>query len=147
MGASDREGLEALSIDGLDWSGLLKDPDAVVLGLEIGDEIAGTAAGRMTNGDEAEVLMLYVDPAWRRRYWGSELLDELSGRLQERGAETVHAEVEVEDKRAMRFMISQPWRQARVIFDWPSEPPTLPDWRTLLEKLGLKRLREQAIED
>jgi ribosomal protein S18 acetylase RimI-like enzyme len=101
----------------------------------------------MTNGDEAEVLMLYVDPAWRRRYWGSELLDELSGRLQERGAETVHAEVEVEDKRAMRFMISQPWRQARVIFDWPSEPPTLPDWRTLLEKLGLKRLREQAIED
>jgi hypothetical protein len=59
----------------------------------------------------------------------------------------VHAEVEVEDKRAVRFMISQPWRQARVIFDWPSEPPTLPDWRTLLEKLGLKRLREQAMED
>jgi ribosomal protein S18 acetylase RimI-like enzyme len=147
MGASDREGLEALSIDGLDWSGLLKDPDAVVLGLEIGDEIAGTAMGRMTNGDEAEVLALYVDSAWRRRYWGSELLDELSGRLQERGAETVHAEVEVEDKRAVRFMISQPWRQARVIFDWPSEPPTLPDWRTLLEKLGLKRLREQAMED
>ena len=141
--ASDRERLEAISIDGLDWAGLLKDPGAVVLGLEADDDIVGVASGRLSAEDEAEVLTLYVDPAWRRRYWGSELLDELSGRLQERGAETVHTRVDVDDKRAVRFMISQPWRRARIIFDWPSEPPTLPDWRTLLEKLGLKRQREK----
>ena len=145
--ASDRERLEAISIDGLDWAGLLKDPGAVVLGLEADDDIVGVASGRLSAEDEADVLALYVDPAWRRRYWGSELLDELSGRLQERGAETVHTRVDVDDERAVYFMTSQPWRQVRIIFDWPSEPPTLPDWHTLLEKLGLKRQREQAMGD
>ena len=136
---NDRQALEKLSLDDVDWAECLGDSNTVALGLEAGEEIVGAAIGRMGTEKEALVLMVYVNPTWRRRYWGSKLLVKLNNRLQERGAETIHTQVDVDDKRAMRFMFSQPWRQARVIFDWPSKPPTFPGWRRLLEKLGLRR--------
>lgn len=145
--AGDREALEALPIEGARWADLLNDPEVVVLGLEAGEEIAGVAIGRMVSEREAGVLIVYVEPVWRRRYWGSELLAELSGRLEARGAETIQADVEVDDKRAMRFMVSQPWDRARVIFGWPSVPPTLPDWEEVLEKVGWGRRQKTEASD
>ena len=147
MGAVDRQALESLSLNDGDWAECLGDSNAVVLRLDAGEEIVGAAIGRMVNEKEALVLMVYVNPTWRRRYWGSELLVELNNRLQERGAETIHTQVDVDDKRAMRFMFSQAWRQARVIFDWPSKPPAFPGWGLLLEKLGLRREAKQETRE
>ncbi len=135
---ADGEALAALPIEGLDWDALLGDPRAVVLCLEADGEIVGAAAGRMASeaGTQAHVLAVYVAPPWRRRYWGSELVDVLRTRLQERGAESIQARISVGDKVGTRFVTSQGWKRAVVTFDWPPEEPTLPSWRDMWAWIG-----------
>jgi hypothetical protein len=147
LSENDREALESLPVDDLNWDRLLNSQGIVVLGLEIGKEIVGVAVGRVTGRDEAEVMTLYVEPAWRRRYWGSELLAELNSHLKEKDVDTVHIQVDVDDKRAMTFMNNQPWKQARTTFDWPMEPPSPPNWREVLSRLGLKRRQEENFSE
>ena len=147
---ADLEALATLPIAGLDWGALLDDPQAVVLCLQAGREIAGAAAGRIVNeaGTESHVLAVYVAPPWRRRYWGSELVEVLRTRLQERGAESVQAEMSIDDKVGTRFVTSQGWKPAVVIFDWPPEAPSLPSWRNVSRWIGrtVRKARTQAVE-
>jgi GNAT superfamily N-acetyltransferase len=147
---ADLEVLATLPIAGLDWSALLDDPQAVVLCLQAGREIVGAAAGRIVNeaGTESHVLAVYVAPPWRRRYWGSELVEVLRTRLQERGAESIQATMSVDDKAGTRFVTSQGWKPAVVIFDWPQEAPSLPSWRDVLRRIGrtVRKARTQAVE-
>jgi ribosomal protein S18 acetylase RimI-like enzyme len=146
----DREALAALPLDGLDWAALIDDPEAVVLCLQAAEHVVGVAAGQIApeTGVQGQVLAVYVAPVWRRRYWGSELLDALRTYLQERGAEEVCVTVRTDDKIGMRFMSSQVWKPARVTLSWPPSPPVLPSWQNLLAKLGLRRkAKPQEIED
>jgi GNAT superfamily N-acetyltransferase len=147
---ADLEALMALPIAGPDWGALLDDPRAVVLCLQAGREIVGAAAGRIVNeaGAESHVLAVYVAPRWRRRYWGSELVEVLHTRLQERGAESVQARMSVDDKVGTRFVTSQGWKPAVVIFDWPPEAPSLPSWRDVSRRIGrtVRKARAQAVE-
>jgi hypothetical protein len=83
---------------------------------------------------DGKVLQVYVAPSWRRRYWGSEMLQALRARLREQGAESVRAEVPVGDKEATQFMIGQEWKQVSVTFGWPVEPPSFPGWRAAVRK-------------
>jgi L-amino acid N-acyltransferase YncA len=124
--ADDRSGLERLGMDGLDWSGLLADPQAVVICLEAGRRVVGVAVGRREGQAAGRVLAVYVAPAWRRRYWGSELMERLCVSLRDLGARSIWTEVEVQDRACMRFMTDQRWRQSRVVFRWPPSPPALP---------------------
>jgi membrane protease YdiL (CAAX protease family) len=135
--------LETLSEDPIAWEALLTDEKAVVLCLQAEHEVIGVAAGRLGKSKVAEVLTVYVTPGWRRRYWGSELLVELRAQLQARGAETICLQVDVEDKPALNFMLSQPWKKARMTFRWPFTAPVLTGWRRLLNRIGLKRFSEQ----
>jgi len=146
-GPGDLEALAALPTERLDWGALLDSPGAVVLCLQAGEEIAGVAAGQITTETEGKVLAVYVAPSWRRRYWGSELMEMLRTRLQEQGAKSVQAEVSADDKVGMRFMTSQDWKLAMVVFSWPPEPPSIPGWRDVLRKLGVVRKAKQAAGD
>ena len=147
---ADLEPLATFPIAGLDWGALLDDPQAVVLCLQAGREIVGLAAGRAVNetGTESHVLAVYVAPPWRRRYWGSELVEMLRTRLQERGAESVQAKMSVDDKVGIRFVISQGWKPAVVVFDWPPEAPSLPSWRGVLRRIGrtMRKARAQGVD-
>jgi len=145
-GAGDVEALAALPIpldEGVDWPALLADPDAAVLCLWAGDDLAGAAAGRIASGAQGRVLAIYVAPDWRRRYWGSELMEALCARLEAQGAESVEAQVGVEDKLGARFMASQGWRRVAVTFRWPVEPPLIPGWGEVWGRMGFgRRARE-----
>ena len=106
-----------------------------MLCLQVGEPVAGVAADQIASDAQARVLTLYVPPAWRRRYWGSELLDLLRDRLQQRGARAVTLESNVDDKLCMRFLAAQNWRHAQVTFEWPPRPPAMPTWRDLTRKI------------
>ena len=134
-GAEDLPALAALPVERLDWAALLRDPETVVLCLQAGEGVAGVAAGQIAADAQARVLALYVAPAWRRRYWGSELLHVLRDRLQERGAGTIRLEANVDHKACMHFLAAQGWRHAQVTFEWPPQPPTIPGWRDLSPKI------------
>ncbi len=147
---ADLEALAALPVAGPDWGALLDDPQAVVLCLQAGGEIVGAAAGRIVDqaGTEGHVLAVYVAPPWRRRYWGSELVDVLRTRLQARGAASIQAEMRVGDKAGTRFVTSQGWQPAVVTFDWPPEVPSLPGWRDVSGWIGriVRKVRARAGE-
>ncbi|MEA3339171.1 MAG: GNAT family N-acetyltransferase, partial [Chloroflexota bacterium] len=142
---ADGESLAALPVEGLDWPALLNDPRAEALCLQAGEEIAGVAAGRITTETKGQILAVHVAPGWRRRYWGSELMDELSARLQERGVESLQAEVSVDDKVSARFISSLGWKRALVTYEWPPGLPTLPSWRDVLKKLK-RRAKRRSVE-
>ena len=149
-GRADLESLVAFPIKELDWGALLDDPQAVVLCLEAGREIVGAAAGRIVSegGTDSHVLAVYVAPPWRRRYWGSELVEMLRTRLQERGAESVQAKMSVDDKVGIRFVTSQEWKPAVVVFDWPPEAPSLPSWRDVSRRIwgNVRKARGQRVD-
>lgn len=132
----DLETLAALPVQGLELSDLLNMPEATVLCLEAGDEIVGLAVGQLAATEVGKVLRVYVAPSWRRRYWGSELLQALCAHLREQGAGSIQAEASVGDKEATQFMIGQEWKQVRVTFGWPVEPPSFPAWRAAVRKAG-----------
>jgi len=134
-GSGDVKALAALPIEELDWGALLDDPGTVVLCLQAGAKIVGVAAGQIVSETESKVLAVYVAPPWRRRYWGSELMDVLQTRLQEQGVETIQTRVSVDDKTSVRFVISQDWNPATMVFKWPPEPLSIPTWRDVLRKL------------
>ncbi|MCP4541825.1 MAG: GNAT family N-acetyltransferase [Chloroflexi bacterium] len=137
--SEDLETLAAFPVDGFNWAVLLDNPEAVVLCLQVGEQTVGAAVGQIVNQTNGEISRVYVAPSWRRRYWGSELLDTLCIRLQEQGCESVHIQVQTDDTNDMRFMSSQTWKPAAMIFAWPLEPPAFPSWRDLLKKLRTRR--------
>ena len=133
--SQDREALEALPVSDIDWAALLEDPRAGVLCLRAGDAVVGVAAGRITGECEGALVTVFVDPVWRRRYWGSDLLVALRTELRERGAETILCQVDVNDRTARRFMVSRLWTERQIVFQWPPRPRMLPGWREIFEKI------------
>ena len=121
------EALAALPVSGVDWRALLDDSrgevgGGVIFVLEAGDRLIGAAAGQLTKVDEAELLTVFVDPAWRRRYWGSELWVALRDALSDLGATTIRCHVKVEEKGARSFVVSQLWTETRLTYRWPPTP-------------------------
>jgi ribosomal protein S18 acetylase RimI-like enzyme len=112
----DLPSLDALCECETCWADMVDDSDVVVLELIADTEVIGVAAGCLTPSDAAEILLIYVTPEWRRRYWGSALLAELRVQLQACGAEQLNMPVDAENKQALNFMLSQPWQRARITF-------------------------------
>lgn len=136
--AGDLKHLAGLPIDEINWKALLDDPAVVALCLEAGDEIVGIAAGRVTDEDVGEVLAVYVAPLWRRRYWGSTLVDALCAQLQARGVQAVQATIPAGDRFAEAFWASQDWRPAVKRFRRSLAPSPRPGWREVA--IGLYHL-------
>ena len=133
--AADLESLTALPVVGFDWEELVNDPAGAVLCLLGGGEPVGVAAGKVSADGVGRILAVYVDPSRRRRYWGSELVEELRRRLEELGARSVETLVSTDDKVELRFWISQGWKRATVVFRWPPQPLAFPSWRDVLRRL------------
>ncbi|MGC9358159.1 MAG: GNAT family N-acetyltransferase [Anaerolineae bacterium] len=114
--AADLEALNALPCTDIAWQALLTDEAATVLCLQSGDELAGVAAGRIDQDNIGEVVAIYVAPHLRRRYWGSEMMTELTTRLRKGGAISLVVAARTDDQVWMNFWISQGWRPAVRIF-------------------------------
>ncbi len=56
-----------------------------------------------TAGDEAEIITIGVDPAFRRRHIGSRLLEEACAQAARAGAQSLYLEVAEDDAGARRF--------------------------------------------
>jgi len=133
--ADDLPGLAALPVEGLDWRALLDDPAAVVSCLRAAGEVVGVAAGRVEAEGVGSALLVYVAPPWRRRYWGSALVDELCTRFQERGVQRVKAAVQAGDRVAVAFWASRDWRPAVKEFTRSFVPVPRPGWREVVARL------------
>lgn len=112
---SDLPRLLQLPVEGVDWPALFGDPNTWIMCLRASDTVIGVAAGRMKSEDTAEITVVYVDPAWRRRYWGSALIDDLAGRMCERGVRTIEVTAASKDRTCIGFWASQGWRPTTAI--------------------------------
>jgi GNAT superfamily N-acetyltransferase len=84
----------------------LNDSDAGLFCLRAGSQVVGYALGRMAQGIGV-VEGLYVAPAYRRRYHGSDLYAALADWFQEQGAERVSVTVSARDAIAAAFWDAQ----------------------------------------
>jgi ribosomal protein S18 acetylase RimI-like enzyme len=132
--SADRERLAALPIQGPDWTTLLDRSGAAAVCLQADDDLAGLAAGRVSDKGIGQVLAVYVAPRWRRRYWGSTLVDSLGAALRTQGAQSIHAEVEAGDRVALAFWASQGWRPAVKVFAHSLVPPQRLGWRDTIKR-------------
>ncbi len=104
----DAGALAQLGNPPIDWNTYLQNGSNVVLCLRADDRMVGVAAGAVHEG-AAQVETLYIAPAWRRRFWGTRLADELGECLHARGANTVHALAATSDHVATSFWASLDW--------------------------------------
>jgi GNAT superfamily N-acetyltransferase len=135
----DLPGLSALPVDGVDWLALLDDPAAAVVCLRVGDQVLGVAAGRIEADGVGRLPVVFVDPAWRRRYWGSALVDAVCAALREGGARSVDVRVATGDRPATAFWVSQGWHTAAQVMRRSLLPAPRPTWRDLLARLRSTR--------
>jgi hypothetical protein len=131
----DLPGLSALPIEGDDWPALLDDPAAMVVCLRAGSQVIGAAVGRMDEGGLAQVPTVYVAPGWRRRYWGSALVDALCDLLHEQGAQSVAVQVATGDQPTTAFWVSQGWQMAAKTLSRPLQPQPRPTWREVAARV------------
>jgi membrane protease YdiL (CAAX protease family)/GNAT superfamily N-acetyltransferase len=135
-GRDDLPAIVELGSNGTDvgtWERRLADPLCVVLVLCQDGRAIGVAVGQLQDaqpgsaeqgvGQRAGYLVgmvswLYVDPTWRRRYWGSRLAQALREALVGRGAVEVHATVATRDWRLARFWDAQGWRPHWATYAW-----------------------------
>jgi GNAT superfamily N-acetyltransferase len=133
--SQDLPGLAALPTGRDNWAALLDDPAAVVFCLRAGDQIIGAATGRIDGSGLAQVPTVYVAPAWRRRYWGSALVDAVCAHLHEQGAESVAVQVETGDQPTTAFWVSQGWATAAKTLSRSLQPRPRPTWRDLAARV------------
>jgi membrane protease YdiL (CAAX protease family)/GNAT superfamily N-acetyltransferase len=133
--SNDLKAIARLPVETLDWSTLITDPDSALLCLQSSDELAGFVAGRVTAEGHSEVLVIYVAPGWRRRYWGSRLVEALRAGLAARGGVSVQVTVSADDRVCTAFWASQGWRPAVKRFTSSLTAPAHPHWRGLLKQL------------
>jgi ribosomal protein S18 acetylase RimI-like enzyme len=116
----DLPGLAKLDA-GQAWAAWLGDPAAAVLLLEAGGELAGAAAGRLEPGDVGRIVALHVAPGWRRRYWGSRLVQALEAALRERGARSLEVSVPSRAWPLARFWDGLGWDVSRITYSHEPE--------------------------
>jgi ribosomal protein S18 acetylase RimI-like enzyme len=142
----DVDRLTALAIKDTVWSTLLNDPSIVVVRATASPQIVGVAAGQIDENGMTKILTTYVDPQWRRQYFGSELIDRLTDILRERGAKSMQAAVETRDDRGVGFFASQGWRQRVRVYSRSLLPEEKPKgWRNVVRG-WIGRLKSNSID-
>jgi membrane protease YdiL (CAAX protease family)/GNAT superfamily N-acetyltransferase len=142
----DVDRLTALAINDVDWSTLLNDQSVVVVCARTSTEIVGVAAGKINEDGATAIVTTYVVPAWRRQYLGSELIDQLTTVLRERGAQAVQATIEWRDDRGISFFAGQGWKQRVRVYSRSLLPAEArpKGWRGRI-RAGFKRLRNEPL--
>ena len=120
--AQDLSGLSSLAFDGGSWSELLADPATTVLCLWAGERVLGVAVGQVQPDGSGQISRLFVAPQWRRRYWGSRLVQALRTELLQQGARGLQATVPSHEWTLTRFWDTQGWEPSEVTYALPAEP-------------------------
>ncbi len=142
----DVDRLTALAIKDTAWATWLNDPSVVVVCARSTPAIVGATAARIAADGVTEILTTYVDPQWRRRYLGSELIDHLTNILRERGAKFVEITVAWHDERGTGFFASQDWKQRVRVYSRSLLPPEArPTGRRARIRAWFKRLQNGPI--
>jgi N-acetylglutamate synthase-like GNAT family acetyltransferase len=131
----DQTWLASLPWAKIDWASLMEDKQGVVLCLEADGQTVGAAAGRVSTEQVGQVLAVYVAPGWRRRYWGSTLVDRLCAELADRSVESVQAAAERGDRLSAAFWASMGWRPAVTLFARSLAPSDRIGWASITKRL------------
>ncbi len=144
--AEDAAALATLAVDEETWCGWLAAEATIVFCLESHDQVIGVAAAEV-QGETAQLLVLTVAPAWRRQYWGSELLQRLSDELKAQGAEFLEATTPSGNAACRQFFVSQKWPvAARTLRQ--NLGPSLPfSWRLLIKRVRPRRKRAGGAQE
>jgi hypothetical protein len=133
---SDLEQLSAFPVKA-DWSILTSQPNRVVLCLRAGEEVIGFTTGFVDELKIGTIDGIYVQPRWRRQYWGAGLLDAAQDELRNCGATEVRVLLKSDDNRSKAFFHNLFWRTRIQIFNQDQSRPTL--IYSIREALHLKR--------
>lgn len=137
--AEDAGALAPLAVDEPTWRGWVATEDTVALCLEAGNALVGVAAAELQDDESAHLLALAVVPAWRRQYWGSELLLALRQACQARGVKSLEARTVTGNNACTQFFSAQQWAPVAKILRQTLEAPAPFSWRNLLRSLRLRR--------
>jgi N-acetylglutamate synthase-like GNAT family acetyltransferase len=120
--AQDIPALSRLALADVDWPAWLEDEAGAVLCLRTSTETIGLAAGRVEPSGTGRIAFLYVSPAWRRRYWGSRLVEALSDELRACGARSVEVAAPSDAWTLARFWDAQGWQASATTYSNPLRP-------------------------
>ena len=117
---SDLEHLCALPVK-TDWQALVIQANRTMLCLRSGAEILGLATGFLDDKKNGYIDGVYLQPHWRRQYWGATLLDAIREELINCGAVEIRVLVKPEENRSRAFFHNLFWR-TRIQILAPDEP-------------------------
>jgi GNAT superfamily N-acetyltransferase len=132
---ADLTALQMLPCENASWPSLLSDTATPVRVLISGDRLLGVAWGTLDADGSGTISGVYVDPAWRRQYWGTRLTEALGSQLKGMGAQHLSVDLETHQKAESSFWASLGWRPARQTLSPQPWPPKLPSLRELWQRL------------
>jgi hypothetical protein len=121
--AQDVTRLAELDVGGADWARWVADPSMPVLCLCAQERIVGAAVGEVGPGEVGKVYTVFVAPEWRRRYWGSFLVQALGETLRARGVRSLQVKVPFEAWTLARFWDAQGWSPAATVYSRSLDAP------------------------
>jgi hypothetical protein len=133
---TDLEQLSSLPVKA-DWQALTTQSNYAILCLRADEEILGFATGFVDNQKNGYIDGIYVQPQWRRQYWGAALLDATQKELENREAGEVRVLVKSEENRSNSFLHNLFWRARVQIFSQSESKPTF--MYSIRELLNIKK--------
>lgn len=109
------------------WADLLENPQIVKLGLFNQDQLIGLTLAEIQEKSphQASLTVLYIRSRWRRQYYGSRLLNQLSAHLSDRGITQLQVETNWRNQALQRFWNQQNWTIATQILQTSTESQKL----------------------
>ena len=133
----DIAALKELPCETVDWQALFSSNRNQTMMLVSGENILGAAWGGIDDHGNGTISGVYVDPGWRRQYWGTRLAEALGDQLREIGAQRMDVSISTQQKAESSFWASQGWRPIQQVLSprpWPPKLPSLQQIRELREK-------------
>lgn len=106
------------------WLTLLEDAQVIKIGLFNHDQLIGLAVAEIqeSHSYQASVMVLNIRSRWRRQYYGSQLLAQLSDRLHDRNIAQLQVEITWRNDVLQRFWNQQNWPIALQVFNTSTKP-------------------------
>ena len=89
-------------------------PDLIICAIHEG-RLVGVAAAEVSRRGQAHISHFFIASPYRRRYWGSQMWEEILSRLKERACSRVSVECDEFDLAARRFWDLQGLRPVRLV--------------------------------
>jgi len=127
----DLAALTALPCENVNWSVLISDACRTIYVLATDEDILGVTWGSLDENSNGAIDGAYIEPGWRRQFWGTHLTEALRDHLKDLGAQDLAVSIQTSQKVERAFWASQGWRPAQQILasqPWPPAPPSVKTW-------------------